>query len=680
MSLANQYPVALQIVDTFAVISIDNPPVNASTDAVRKGILSCLENIDQEKVEAVILRGEGRSLMAGADLKELEVEPTEPTLPQVTHAIEQFPLPVVAIIKGFTLGGGLELALASDYRLAVENAKLGLPEVSVGIVPGAGGTQRLPRAVGMLKATEMIVSGKPISAKEAQDIGLLSAIIAEDTMADIKQALSAIGAPLTKQKLSEHNIPGYDHDAYQAHTKGLLKRAKGLPSAQVAADLMSQTSSLSFAAGVALEREHFLQLRRSLPAKALRYLFFAENALGKQVSTQQPIAKVGVIGAGTMGSGICINALMSGYEVFMVEINDVALERGKSHVVSELEGAVKRGKLTAAQKEQCLNRLHASGELSSLKEADLVIEAIIENLDAKKSLFTELGNLVDSEVLLATNTSYLDVEEIFANVPNPSRVLGLHFFSPAHIMTLLEIVELDSTSEDALNKVKVFAKKLGKKAVTTKNAWGFVGNRIYAAYRRQCEFLVEEGASPEQVDQAVEAYGFAMGPFKVTDMSGLDIAWRMRQQMQSTRHLSRYVEIPDRICEAGRLGRKTQAGYYDYDEKGMPSSSSFIAELIEDYRAEKDISPVNFSQADIQQRIIASLINESLLLLEEKVCATPEEIDIALTSGYGFPRWKGGPIFIARNMPVEELESLMAHLAKVSGKGHNAGNIAMINN
>ncbi|PJE53837.1 3-hydroxyacyl-CoA dehydrogenase NAD-binding domain-containing protein [Marinomonas sp. BSi20584] len=673
--LIDQYPVSLQIVQNFAVVTINNPPVNASTDAVRKGILARLAQVNVDAVDGVILQGEGRCLMAGADLNELENEPTEPTLPQVTQAIEQFPLPVVAIVKGFTLGGGLELALASDYRIAVKGAKLGLPEVSVGIVPGAGGTQRLPRAIGMLHALDMVVSGKPISAEEALSRGLVHTLIGQDSIDEVIQLLSALETPLSKQRLSERNIPGYDHDDFAVQSKGLLKRSRGLPSAHAAADLLAKTSSLSFADGVALEREIFLKLRGSLPAQALRYLFFVENGLGKKTATDSPIERVGVIGAGTMGSGICLNALMSGYEVFLVEINEQALEAGKTRILSELDGAVKRGKLTEDKKAQCLNKLHTSSDLTLLKDVDLAVEAIIESLDAKKSLFSNLANIVRADALLATNTSYLDVDEIFAGIQHPERVLGLHFFSPAHIMSLLEVVKIASTSQETFNKAMVFAKKLGKKAITTKNAWGFVGNRLYAAYRRQCEFLMEEGASPEQIDQAIESYGFAMGVFKVADMSGLDIAWRMREQTKDTRHLSRYVEIPDRICEAGRLGRKTGSGYYQYGDNGKPESDTFIAELLTAYRREKGIVAKAFTDEEIQQRVIGSLINESLLLLEEQVCETPEEIDIALTNGYGFPRWKGGPVFIARHMPTDELAVLMAHLADVNGKGHQAGKV-----
>ena len=673
--LIDQHPVSLQIVQNFAVVTINNPPVNASTDAVRKGILARLAQVNVDAVDGVILQGEGRCLMAGADLNELENEPTEPTLPQVTQSIEQFPLPVVAIVKGFTLGGGLELALASDYRIAVKGAKLGLPEVSVGIVPGAGGTQRLPRAIGMLHALDMIISGKPISAEEALNRGLIHSLIGQDSIDEVIQLLSAFEKPLSKQRLSERNIPGYDHDDFATQSKGLLKRSRGLPSAHAAADLLAKTSSLSFADGVALERETFLRLRGSLPAQALRYLFFVENSLGKNIATDSPIERVGVIGAGTMGSGICLNALMSGYEVFLVEINEQALEAGKARILSELDGAVKRGKLTEDKKAQCLNKLHTSSDLNLLKDVDLAVEAIIESLDAKKSLFSNLANIVRADALLATNTSYLDVDEIFAGIQHPERVLGLHFFSPAHIMSFLEVVKIASTSQETFNKAMVFAKKLGKKAITTKNAWGFVGNRLYAAYRRQCEFLMEEGASPEQIDQAIESYGFAMGPFKVSDMSGLDIAWRMREQTKDTRHLSRYVEIPDRICEAGRLGRKTGSGYYQYGENGKPESDTFIAELLTAYRREKGIVAKVFTDEDIQQRVIGSLINESLLLLEEQVCETPEEIDIALTNGYGFPRWKGGPVFIARHMPADELAALMSHLADVNGKGHQAGKV-----
>ncbi|QEM82347.1 3-hydroxyacyl-CoA dehydrogenase NAD-binding domain-containing protein [Halomonas binhaiensis] len=665
-----------------AVITIDNPPVNSSTDAVRKGILSALASIDAEQVHAVVLTGAGRHLMAGADLRELENQPTEPTLPQVTAALEACPVPVIAAIKGHTLGGGLELALACDARLATTDAVLGMPEVSVGIIPGAGGTQRLPRAVGLSAAIDMIVTGKPINASRALDLGLVDQLLAStDADAQYAEILAfARDYQAGKQPLSAQTPDPSDSAALEEQAQQLVTRARGLPAATVAAEVVLNAARLSFTDGVAQERAQFLALRGSEPAQALRYLFFTERA--KPFVPQQPVQpraleRIAVIGAGTMGSGIALCALNAGYHVDLIELNSAALDAGIHRIMSELEGDVSRQRLSAEQREAHLARLAPSEDIQVAAHADLVIEAIIEDLSAKQSLFNTLAGIVRKDTLLATNTSYLDIDVITADIPYPERVLGLHFFSPAHRMSLLEIVRGASTHDEVLCTAMAFASRLKKKAIIVANAWGFVGNRLYAAYRRQCEFMLEEGASPEKIDTAIEAYGFAMGPFKVADMSGLDIAWKMRQQTADSRHLRRYVGIPDLICEAGRLGRKTGKGYYRYDKSQLQSDPD-VAEIIAVYRADKGIVPKTFSVEDIQQRAVLALINEALLLLGEGVCQRPEDIDIALAHGYGFPRWRGGPIFIARRMQLNQLNAALDRFVAVSGKGQERGDATLI--
>nr|WP_300310540.1 3-hydroxyacyl-CoA dehydrogenase NAD-binding domain-containing protein [Halomonas sp.] len=665
-----------------AVITIDNPPVNSSTDTVRKGILSALASIDAEQVHAVVLTGAGRHLMAGADLRELENQPTEPTLPQVTAALEACPVPVIAVIKGHTLGGGLELALACDARLATTDAVLGMPEVTVGIIPGAGGTQRLPRAVGLSAAIDMIVTGKPINASRALDLGLVDQLLAStDADAQYAEILAfARDYQAGKQPLSAQTPDPSDSAALEEQAQQLVTRARGLPAAAVAAEVVLNAARLSFADGVAQERAQFLALRGSEPAQALRYLFFTERA--KPFVPQQPVqpralGRIAVIGAGTMGSGIALCALNAGYHVDLIELNSVALDAGIRRIRSELDDDVSRQRLSAEQREAHLARLVPSEDIQVAAHADLVIEAIIEDLSAKQSLFKTLAGIVREDTLLATNTSYLDIDMITADILYPERVLGLHFFSPAHRMSLLEVVRGASTHDEVLCTAMTFASRLKKKAIVVSNAWGFVGNRLYAAYRRQCEFMLEEGASPEQIDTAIEAYGFAMGPFKVADMSGLDIAWKMRQQTADSRHLRRYVGIPDLICEAGRLGRKTGKGYYRYDKSQLQSDPD-VAEIIAAYRADKGIVPKTFSVEDIQQRAVLALINEALLLLGEGVCQRPEDIDIALAHGYGFPRWRGGPIFIARRMQLNQLNAALDRLVAVSGKGQERGDATLI--
>lgn len=662
---------------TVAIITIDNPPVNASTDLVRKGLLQALEDIDQGSTDVVLLTGEGPNLMAGADLRELENEPTEPSLPQVTHAIEAFPLPVIALAQGFTLGGGLELCLACDYRLAGPATNLGLPEVSVGVIPGAGGTQRLPRLIGMPAAIDMIVSGKPVKAEKALELGLVDEILESTSPNDqLSEATRIAGQySLGKRPVSKKAVAPYDKDAVDNQAKLLLKKARGLPSAEAALASTLVASELTFEESSKRERATFLELRRSSESRALRYLFFTERTpVEKSPSApQQNIRRVSVIGAGTMGSGIALCSLNSGFEVNLVDLNAEALKAGVEKISATLEKDVQSDRLTASKKEKILGNLSYSTDLTETRNADLVIEAIIEDLDIKRSLFDKVSEIVGEKALLATNTSYLDIDKVFDGIGNRGRTLGLHFFSPAHRMKLLEIVQSDSTSPDTLVLANSFAKKLKKQAIVVKNSWGFVGNRLYAAYRRQCEFMLEEGASYDHIDRALERYGFAMGPFKVADMSGLDIAWRMRQQTADTRHLRRYVGIPDLLCEEGRFGRKTGKGYYRYDGN-QPQTDASVDELIGSYRSKNNIEPKNFTDEEIQRRAVLSLINESLLLLEEGICSRPSDIDLALVYGYGFPRWKGGPVFLANEMEAETLEAELEDLANVSGKGHISGN------
>ncbi|NQD93258.1 3-hydroxyacyl-CoA dehydrogenase [Pseudomonas sp. CrR25] len=666
-----------------AVITLDNPPVNSSTDAVRRGILHALASLDMARARAVLLTGAGSNLMAGADLRELENEPTEPTLPQVTAALEACPLPVIAMIKGHTLGGGLELALACDARLATANASLGLPEVTVGIIPGAGGTQRLPRAVGMGTALDMILSGKPIKATKALETRLVDHLLSASDEAEQHAEALAFARRYQggKQPLSARPVPAEDKAALRARAQRLAAAARGLPAAAVAAQVVLAADEMSFAQAIGRERAEFLALRGSQAAQALRYLFFAERAepyVPSQTTEARVLERVAVIGAGTMGSGIALCALQAGYSVDLLELNPQALEAGIKRIHDELARDVERQRLTADKRDAILARLTAQQDIQAVAKADLVIEAIIEDMAAKQALFQHLAERVSIDTLLATNTSYLDIDAIAEGIPHPERVLGLHFFSPAHRMALLEVARGSSTSEQTLCTALKFAERLKKKAIVVGNAWGFVGNRLYAAYRRQCEFMLEEGASPEQIDTALEQYGFAMGPFKVADMSGLDIAWRMRQQTAATRHLHRYVGIPDLLCEAGRLGRKTAKGYYRYGEDNKPQSDSVVAEIIAGYRCEKGIEARAFSDEDIQQRAVLALINEALLLLAQGVCQRPEDIDIALVHGYGFPRWRGGPIFIARGMEPSERNAALDRLVEASGKGQERGDAALL--
>ncbi len=675
---AHQPPrVELDYVDDIAVVTLDNPPVNSGNQRIRQGILDALAAIDTQRVRAVVLQGAGKHLMAGADLRELDQPATAPSLPEVTQALEAFPLPIVAVVRGHTLGGGLELALACDARLATPGASLGLPEVNVGIIPGAGGTQRLPRLVGVDHALTMIVAGKPIDAATAHQWGLVDQML--DTTERADQEVAALDfarrMPADKRRVSARSVPPFDADQSARLQAQQVRRQRGLPAAAEAADAVMIAARTPFAEGVAHERERFLALRDSEAAHALRYLFFAEraNPLAELTAAPATLTRVSVIGAGTMGSGIALAALRAGYRVDLIERDAQALAAGVERIEKAQQQLIERRGTTATPLSELLSRLACSTQLAGVEQADLVIEAIVEDLEIKRSLFAELSRLTSSDTLLATNTSYLDIDAIAAEVAQPSRVLGLHFFSPADRMPLLEIVATARTDDTTLVTAHTFAKALKKTPIVVRNAWGFVGNRIYAAYRRQCEFMLEEGASPTQIDTALEAFGFAMGPFKVADMSGLDIAWKMRQATGAADADRRYVGLPDRLCEAGRFGRKTRQGYYRYDDSLQPSEDPEVMSMIDAYRQAQGIEPRAFSASEIQQRVVAALINEALLVIGEGVCRRAEDIDIALVNGYGFPRWRGGPVFIARQMPVEALATALDQLARASGRGHVAG-------
>lgn len=671
--------VELHHVDDIAVITLDHPPVNSGNQAIRQGLLDALSALDSSMTRAVVLQGAGNNFMAGADLRELDRPASEPSLPAVTQALTSLSIPVIAVLRGHTLGGGLELAMACDARLATEDARLGLPEVTVGIIPGAGGTQRLPRLVGLTMAIEMVVSGKPVDAQKAKSCGLVDHLLeAADRSAQDAEILD-YARRLNGGKLTVNSAPVTctDRDELQALAKRLVQRHRGLPAAERAAEAVMATADLPLEQGLAFERQHFLSLRDSDSARALRYLFFAErgNPLGQDESvTPSRLDQIAVIGAGTMGSGIALSALRAGYRVHMIERDAKALENGVSRIKQSQQALIERQGHRAETVEALMARLMPGTQLSAVAKVDLVIEAIVEDMTIKQDLFKALDQLVSPAAVLASNTSYLDIEAIAAKVSSPSRVLGLHFFSPADRMPLLEVVETAQTGPATLASGLAFAKRLKKTPIVVRNAWGFVGNRIYAAYRRQCEFMLEEGASVKQIDQALEAYGFAMGPFRVADMSGLDIAWKMRQANGDTRQQKRYVEIPDLLCEAGRFGRKTGQGYYRYDDQGQAHEDPDVTALINDHRVRHNITPQPFSDDDIQKRVVAALINESLLVLEQQVCRRAEDIDIALVNGYGFPRWRGGPVFMARQLSKDALDVLLDQLACASGKGHERAN------
>jgi 3-hydroxyacyl-CoA dehydrogenase len=662
-----------------AVIVINNPPINAGSAEVRRGLLEAIEAVQQEnEIHGAVIIGAGNTFIAGSDLREFGLPLEWPQLPSVIAAIESTDKPFVAALHGAALGGGFELALGCDSRVAAPGTVVGLPEVTLGIIPGAGGTQRLPRIVGIPRAIQMVCSGERVPSREALAAGLID----EEAAGGLRQAAVARARSLRgrKQRLRERSVPEADSVAVSAASTAALKAGKERPAVRAAIDAVVASSRLPIDDALAQERAAFEQLRVSREAAALRHQFFAERDSGKHpwLASVPPreIQHIAVIGAGTMGSGIAIAALDAGLDVILLDQDAAALERGSARIHEHYAGRVKAGKMEATIAAQRSAHLRGTVDWIVLWEADLVIEAVFEDLGVKQEVFRRIDSLARPGAVLATNTSYLDLDAIAAATSRPQDVIGLHFFSPANVMRLLEVVRGRDTAPETLAAGLAVGKRLKKLPVVTGNAFGFIGNRIYSAYRRQCEFMIEEGAWPEQVDAALEAFGFAMGPFAVADMSGLDIAWRMRQAQAATRDpAARYVHIADRLCEAGRLGRKTGAGYYRYNAEGKRQVDEAVHGLIEQASAEKGLVRRSFDNEEIQSRALLAIVNEAALLLGEGVAERATDVDVVLVNGYGFPRWEGGPVFWARDRGAEALSRDIDRLAELSGPGFTRGDI-----
>jgi 3-hydroxyacyl-CoA dehydrogenase len=673
-------PVQLERDGDMAVIVIDNPPINAGSAAVREGLMAAIATVKADaSLRGAVLIGAGNTFIAGSDLREFGKPLAEPQLPAVIQAIEDCGKPVVAALHGAALGGGFELALGCDARVAAPGTVVGLPEVTLGIIPGAGGTQRLPRIVGIPRAIAMICSGELVGSTAALAAGLIDA----EVQSNLRAAALAHARQLDgrKQRLRDREVPRAPADAIAEASAAALKAGKRRPQVQAAIDAIVATLTVSIDDGLADERAVFQRLRMSREAAALRHQFFAERDSAKHPSLEgakpREVARIAVVGAGTMGCGIAIAALDAGYAVLLLEQDAAALERGATRIHAHYASRLQSGKIKAAGAAACEARLSASLDWSRVAEADLVIEAVFEELGVKQQVFQRIDALARAGAVLASNTSYLDLDAIAAATSRPQDVIGLHFFAPANVMKLMEVVRGKASAADALVTGLAIGRKLKKLPVLTGNAFGFVGNRLYAAYRRQCEFMVEEGAAPEQVDTALEDFGFAMGPFAVADLSGLDIAWRMRQAQAATRDpAARYVHIADRLCEAGRLGRKTGAGYYRYPEgASRPQPDPAVAELIARARSDKGITPRALAAEEIRRRVLLALVNEAALLLAEGVAERATDVDVVLVNGFGFPRWEGGPVFWARERGAAALASDLDELAALSGSGFVRGDV-----
>ena len=649
-------PVTLRRSGKVLVVSVDNPPVNALGVDVRRGLMSALDAAQSDvAVAAVLLVGASRNFIAGADIREFGLPPQPPALPDVCHRIEACGKPVIAALHGAALGGGLEVALAAHYRLAVNGAKLGLPEVQLGLMPGAGGTQRAPRLIGAAPALELMLSGRHVGADEALALGLVDRLgRSDDTLAEglaYAQELLASGAPVRRtrdaQGLADRDASRAALDAARADVAG---KSRGLFSPQKIVDAVEAALNRPFDEGLRLERTLFLQCIDSPQRAGLIHAFFAEREVVKAPETQaaqpRPLASAGVVGGGTMGAGIAVAMLDAGMAVTMIERDEDSLARGRINVEKVYDSLVAKGRLNAEAKAAVMARFAGATAYDALARADLVVEAVFEDMAVKQAVFAELDRVCKPGAVLATNTSYLDIDAIAASISRPQDVLGLHFFSPAHIMKLLEIVVPAKVSADVVATGFALAKKLRKVAVRAGVCDGFIGNRILAVYRQAADYMLEDGASPYQIDEALREFGYPMGPYQVADLAGGDIGWATRKRRAATRDpRARYVQIADRICERGLFGQKAGRGYYLYakgSRSGTPDPE--VLAIVDAERQRAGIVPRPFDNDEIVRRYLAAMINEGANVVHEGIALRPLDVDVTFIAGYGFPRHRGGPM------------------------------------
>ena len=648
-------PVSYELVDDIGVITVANPPVNALSHAVRQGIHDAIAAAQEDASKAVLIICDGRTFIAGADITEFGKPPREPHLPDLCNTIEASSKPVVAAIHGTALGGGLEVALSCHYRCAVPGAKVGLPEVKLGLLPGAGGTQRLPRLVGASAALDLMTSGNPVDAGQAAKLGIVDRVVD----ADLRDAAFAwcrelVANDAERRRTSELAVQDVPAGALEEYRNTLARRTRGQIAPQKIIDCVEAALSRPFSEGLQFEREKFIECMKSPQSAALRHMFFAEREAAKIVGLSidtplRDVNKVGIIGAGTMGSGIAMNFANAGMQVALLEVDDEALGRGLGIIDRNYQGGVKRGKMSEEQALACRGRISGTTDYESLSDADLVIEAVFENLELKQEIFAKLDAVCRQGAILATNTSYQDVDRIAAATKRPQDAIGLHFFSPAHIMKLLEVVRASMTADDVLATCMALARKIRKTPVVSGVCYGFIGNRMLGHYAREAQLCVIEGATPAQVDTAMEEWGMAMGPLAVFDLAGLDVGYKARQGLpQAERGDPRAFRVADALVEMNRLGQKTGAGFYRYDpETRQRSSDQEVQTLIEREAAELGVEQREIDAEEIVDRLLFALVNEGMNILDEGIAQRPGDIDVVYVYGYGFPAWRGGPMHYA---------------------------------
>jgi 3-hydroxyacyl-CoA dehydrogenase len=634
--------------DDVLEIVMSNPPVNALGAADREGIFDAITQAQtNDAVKAIVIRGAGKLFSGGADITEFGNPPVDPWLPQVVDTIEKSEKPVVAAIHGMALGGGLEVALGCHYRIATPKAILGLPEVTLGILPGAGGTQRLPRLVGVEAALSMIVSGAPIPAAKGAEIGLVDKLAEEDELAEEAIAFArTLDAP---RRTGERGISA-DPAVFEKFATEHARKIRDLDAPKCCIAAVKAATELSLDEGLEKERSLFLQLVSGDQSKALRHVFFAERAAAKidrlpRDIKLRAIAKVGVIGAGTMGGGISMNFLSAGIPVTLVEMDRQALDRGTGVMCKNYEATAAKGRLMPEQVEKAMSLLTPTLEFEALQDCDLIIEAVYENMGVKKEIFKRLDGIAKPGVMLASNTSYLSIDEIASATKRPQDVLGLHFFSPANVMKLVEVVRGAKTAPDALATGMDIARRIGKMPVICGVCYGFIGNRMLTPRLDGAIDMLVEGATPEQVDRISVDFGMPMGPLQMIDLAGVDIGWH--------RDPTRIESVRDALCAAGRWGQKTKGGFYDYDEKRRPAPAPAAQAIIDEFRAKAGVTPRSISDEEVMVRTLYVMVNEGAKILEEGIAQRASDIDVVWNHGYGWPRHKGGPMFWADQLGLD---------------------------
>ena len=665
-------PVRIECHGDVALIVIDHPPVNALSLEVRRALLAAVERVGREPdVRAVVLACDGRTFVAGADIREFDAPPVEPLTADVCAALDACPHPVVAALHGTALGGGFELALACHARVLAPDGRVGLPETRLGLIPGAGGTQRLPRLAGALAALELIATGRHVAADEALALGLVDEI-ATDPRAASMACARALTAQGLRPRVRGRAVPPFDRTAFEKAASVIVARSRGALAPVAAAEAVGWALDLDFDDAMARERARSIELRLGPQSRALRHLFHAEREAARlpdKAAQPWPVRHAGVVGGGTMGSGIAIALADAGLRVTLAEASADAARAAEARVRAVYDRQAKAGRLSGEARGERLARIAYTAALEELRDADLVVEAVIEDLPAKQAVFRQLSAIVRRDCVLASNTSYLDIDLLADVVDAPERVLGLHFFSPAHVMRLVEVVRARRTLPEASATALAVARRLGKQPVPCGNGEGFIGNRLLMRWRLVCEYALEDGALPHEVDAAMEAYGFAMGYFAVSDLAGLDIAWAVRKRLAATRDpRAREVPVADWLCEAGRFGQKTGAGYYRH-AGGKRVTDPEVTALIERASAVRGIERRPVGAEAIQRRIHAAMVNEGARVLAEGIARRPSDIDVVLVHGYGYPAWRGGPMHEADAVGLAEMLRRVEALHAAEGVG-----------